>query len=232
MSSEALSLPPLPSHDTDGLPPVARRALLVGVLGAHVAGGWALMQVEAVRTAVAEVAPIMVEMLAPPAPPKPLPPPPPPPPKIQKTPPPPKPLITSEPATPAPAPFVAPPPPVEPAPPAVAAVETPPAPPAPPAPPPQIKTVPATAVRYTRQCQLEYPAASKRLGESGQVVLRILVDGKGMPREVTVQKSSGHPRLDAAALRCAPNSRFQPYSENGIAQAVYVPAPFTFDLEE
>ena len=92
--------------------------------------------------------------------------------------------------------------------------------------------MPATAVRYTRQCQLEYPAASKRLGESGQVVLRILVDGKGMPREVTVQKSSGHPRLDAAALRCAPNSRFQPYSENGIAQAVYVPAPFTFDLEE
>jgi protein TonB len=231
MSSKALSLPPLPSHDTDGLPPLARHALLVGVLGAHFAGAWALMQVDAVRDAVAEVAPIMVEMLAPPAPPKPLPPPPPPPPKVvQKTPPPPKPLITSEPATPAPAPFVAPPPPVEPAPPAPPiAVE---APPAPPAPPPQIKTLPATAVRYTRQCPLEYPAASRRLGESGKVVLRILVDEKGMPREVTLQKSSGFARLDAAALRCAPQSRFQPYSENGIAQAVYVPAPFTFDLEE
>lgn len=232
MSPEALSLPPLPSHDTEALPPLARRALLVGVLGAHVAGAWGLMQVDAVRDAVAEVAPIMVEMLAPPAPPQPLPPPPPPPQVAQKTPPPPKPLITSEPVSPAPAPFAAPPAPVEPTPPAVAAVETPPAPAAPPAPAPQIKTLPATAVRYTRQCELEYPAASRRLGESGQVVLRILVDEKGLPREVTVQKSSGFARLDAAALRCAPQSRFQPYSENGIAQAVYVPARFTFDLEE
>ena len=46
----------------------ARRALVVGVLGVHLAG-WALMQVEAVRQAVNEAAPLFVSLLAPPPPP-------------------------------------------------------------------------------------------------------------------------------------------------------------------
>lgn len=55
----------------DELGPTARRALYGGVLAAHVLGGWALLQVDAVRQAVVEAAPIMVSLIQAPEPPKP-----------------------------------------------------------------------------------------------------------------------------------------------------------------
>jgi protein TonB len=61
----------------DQLPSAARHTLVIGVLGAHVLAGWALMQVDAVRQAVTEAAPLFVSLLTPPSPPVPVPPPPP-----------------------------------------------------------------------------------------------------------------------------------------------------------
>ncbi len=65
-----------PSHEVLG--PGARRVLVGTMLGAHLLAGWALLQVPAVRQAAAELAPIMVDLIAPvpQAPPKPVPPPP------------------------------------------------------------------------------------------------------------------------------------------------------------
>jgi len=109
--SPAVSAPaprPLLSQ-SDELSPTAKRVLTGGVLAAHVLGGWALLQVDAVRQAVLEAAPIMVSMITAPEPPKPTPPPPPPAPQPRKVQPAPVPLMAAAPSpTPAPASFVVP----------------------------------------------------------------------------------------------------------------------------
>jgi protein TonB len=202
---------------------------VAGVLAAHLAIGWALLQVDAVRQAVAEAVPLMVNIL--PAPPPPAQPPPPPPPPQRVVPPPrPAPVIAAEP-TPArePAAFEAPPPPAEPPPPVAVVEAPPPAPAAPPAPPAEPKIVPATAVQYLQRPAPAYPAFSKRRGEAGQVVLLVLVDLAGLPQQVQIQKSSGYPRLDQAAVAAMRQARFVPYTENGQPQAVWVPAPILFE---
>lgn len=54
-------------------------------------------------------------------------------------------------------------------------------------------------VAYLRFDPPQYPALSRRLGEQGVVLLRVEIDEDGVPRSVQVHRSSGHPRLDAAA---------------------------------
>lgn len=220
---------PLPVGRTDGLTPAARRGAVAGVITAHLVGAWGLLQIESVRSAVGEVAPLMVDLIAPPAPPlPPVPPPPPPaPPQLKK--PPPTPLVTAAPS-PAPILFEAPPPPVEPPAPIIA-IEPPPAPPAPPAPAPQPKTVAITQVAYLTPPVLTYPATSKRFGESGDAQVRILVDAEGMPRQMQMIKSTGYQRLDDSALATVRATRFKPYTENGIPQPFWVVMPLVFELQ-
>lgn len=237
MSSE--TFPPLaaglrPGPARDALPPALRWGLRAGVVLAHVGAVWALLQVQAVREKVGEVAPIMVDWIAPPQP-EPAPPPPAAPrPQARAVPQPqPRPRVMTAPPAPTaeqPA-FVAPPP--EPAPPAdpapaqnAAAAAAPPAPPAPPAGP---RSIPSSAVRYLSRPPVVYPTRSQDLGESGSVMLRVLIDERGLPREVTVQKSSGFPRLDHAAVDAMRRARFQPYTENGVALPVWAPAEIKFE---
>ena len=213
------------------------------VLAAHVVGGWALLQVREVREAVADVAPMFVSLVAPPAPPEPVkiepPPPPPKPQPIVKQPP--KPVIVAAKPSPAPAPFVAPAPPPEPPPPvaepapapvAVAPAPTPPAPPAPPAPPPAPKIIPASAVQYLEPIVLQYPRLSQRNGETGRVMIRVFIDEAGLAKNAQVNRSSGHPRLDEAALAAIQKARFKPYTENGVAVAGWAYIPLDFELEK
>ncbi len=225
---------PLPSHSPDALPPAARRALLLGAAAAHVGLVWALLQLEPVRSAIGAVAPIMVDWIAPPAP-APPPPPPPPPPKARVKPQP-KPVIVSEPApTPVTPVFVAPPapppqPPPEPVPPApapepVAVVAA--APPPPPAP----RTIAITAVEYLTPPVLDYPLASRRAQEQGQVHVRVLVDARGAPQQMSVIRSSGFARLDESALATVRATRFKPYTENGTPLPFWVVMPLVFELQ-
>ena len=231
----------LPPHSSEPLGPAAKRALVAGMLGAHVLGGWALLQVPAVREAAGQFAPIRVEMIAPePEAPKPPPPPPPPPPKVQpKTPPPPVPVIAAAPPPiPQPAPvFTAPPPPPEPpAPPAPTAPPAPAVPPAPPVPPAPAPAAPRqvvlTETDWIRIPQLDYPLASKRLREQGVVLVRALIDTRGMPRQVVLQKSSGFPRLDQEALGKAVTARVKPRTENGVPFEFWIVMPLAFELED
>lgn len=205
--------------------------MVAAVAGLHVALAYGLMQVQEVREAVAEVAPIFVSMVAPSAPPvppivrKPTPVAPPP-----KAPAPPvaKPLISAEakPADPAPS-FAATPP--EPAPPL--ASPPPPAPVTPGAAAP-IKTIPSSAVQYLEAPTLVYPRASRRAGEAGRVVLRVYVDEAGLPQQLHLSQSSGFPRLDEAAMAAVQKARFKPYSNNGQPTAGWALVPLTFDLEK
>lgn len=227
-----------PARDSDALTPLQRHTLVVAIIALHGAAVWGLMQVREVREAVALAAPMFVDLIAPPAPEPPAPPPPPPSPikPVVRKPTPPAPLITAAPA-PAPEPpqFVAPPPPPEPPapvvdeppPPVVAAV----APPAPPAPPPPTKVIPASAVQYLEPPAVVYPRASRRVGESGRVLLRVYIDEAGLPRQVLVSRSSGFERLDDAAVSAMKRARFKPYTENGQPTAGWAPAPIDFELE-
>lgn len=227
----AMRLPPLPrsGDGADGLSPNQRRMVVVAIFAAHVAGVWGLLQVQQVRDAVREAAPMFVDLIAPPAPP--APPPPPTPQPIQKKQPPAT-VIAAAPS-PAPAAFVVAPPPEVPqlpAPPAPMAVVE--APPAPPAPAPAPKMIPASAIQYLVPPAPEYPRLSRRNGESGTVIVRAFADEAGVPHEVQVERSSGFARLDEAAMSAVRKTRFKPYTENGRAVAGWVRMPFPFELEK
>lgn len=222
----------------DPLPPLLRWGLRGGVVFAHVGLIWALLQVGAVRESVRQVAPIMVDWIAPPQPaaapaPQPIPAPQP---QSRPVVTPQRPAVLSAPPAPAaqqPA-YTAPaadPVPADPAP-APAAAPAGPANPAPPAPPAGPKNIPSSAVRYLERPQPVYPRRSQDAGEAGTVTLRVLVDEHGLPRDVVVHKSSGYPRLDQAAVEAMRRARFQPYTENGLALPVWAPAAITFQPPE
>ncbi|WP_054022648.1 energy transducer TonB [Piscinibacter sakaiensis] len=246
------AVPPAPRPGRPGasrggeLSPGQVRAITAAIVGLHAVGAWALLQVEAVRVALVEAAPVFVHWVDVPAPPKPvLPPPPPPPPKpLPKLPPPPVPLVAAAP-TPSPAPpsFVVPAPPPEPvaapSPPAPAppvpsppAPPQPPAPPTPPAPPPAPSLIPASAVQFLVPPDPVYPRTSVRLNETGRVVVRVFIDETGRPRQVMVAQSSGFPRLDEAATAGVQRARFKPPTANGQPISGWALVPIPFDLEQ
>jgi|HigsolmetaAR203D_1030402.scaffolds.fasta_scaffold00209_4 protein TonB len=79
----------------------------------------------------------------------------------------------------------------------------------------------------------EYPAASRRAGEEGTVVLELYILPNGRVGEARVQKSSGFPRLDEAAVREAKRSwRFIPGTENGQPVAMWYATKVTFNLTD
>lgn len=206
--------------------------MVAAILAAHVALIYGLLQVREVRDAAREVAPMFVDLIAPPAPPAAPAPPPPTPQPIQKKPPPQAKVIAAAPS-PAPAAFVVPiPPPPEPAPAPPAPEVVVQAPPAPPAPPPAPKLIPASAVQYLEPPAPEYPRLSKRNGESGRVTLRVYIDTAGLPHNVQVSASSGHARLDDAAIAAVQKARFRPYTENGQPTAGWTLVPINFELEK
>lgn len=100
--------------------------------------------------------------------------------------------------------------------------------PAPPAP----RTVSITSVEYLVEPVLDYPLASRRLGEQGVVQVSVLVDARGRPERMQLLRSSGHPRLDEAALDSVRATRFRPYTEDGVAQPFWVVMPLVFELEQ
>lgn len=77
-----------------------------------------------------------------------------------------------------------------------------------------------------------YPLLSRRLGEQGTVQLAVWVDAQGLVSEVRLARSSGHPRLDAAAQQAVRGWRFVPGRRNQIAQPMWVNVPLVFRLDE
>lgn len=93
------------------------------------------------------------------------------------------------------------------------------------------RQIPASAVRYLLPPPVEVPLLSRRAGESGVVLLRVLVDAQGLPKQVQVHKSSGFTRLDEQALSAMRQARFKPQTENGQAIEWFVIAPLSYELE-
>ena len=74
-----------------------------------------------------------------------------------------------------------------------------------------------------------YPTRALRRGESGEVLLRIQVDTRGMPVQVDVASSSGFRELDRAAVSAAQRWRFRPAMRDGMPVAGVVNVPIAFN---
>lgn len=219
--------------------PVMKRNVVIAasVVLFHIAALWAL-QNGLLRRAVEIIVPaqILSEFIAPPAPqvtpPTPAPPAPVKPQVVQKTAP--KPLPTPVPVvTPTPAPMPQP----------VQATEQPPAParaapaqPTAPAPvaaapaPPRVE-LPTSAADYLQNPKPPYPALSKRMGEQGKVVLRVLIGVDGTAQRAEISQSSGYDRLDQAALTTVLRWRYVPGKRGGVPEAMWFNVPINFVLE-
>lgn len=115
-----------------------------------------------------------------------------------------------------------------PTPPAPARVETPPAP---------VVTAPAktdvsiSASYSASNAKPIYPNMSKRLGEQGTVVLRVLVKADGTAGAVEVKSSSSFPRLDQAAMEAVKSWHFNPATSDGKAIDEWYQVPIPFKLQ-
>ena len=76
----------------------------------------------------------------------------------------------------------------------------------------------------------DYPALSRRLGEQGEVVLRVQVSAGGQALAVELAKPSGFDRLDRAALQAVAKWRFVPVMVNGQVQTAWFEVPVRFEL--
>ena len=86
-------------------------------------------------------------------------------------------------------------------------------------------------LQVTRRVEPVYPAASRRLGEEGTAMFRVLVNPSGRPESVEMLKSSGHPRLDQAALEAIRKWMFNPAKQNGQAVQSWTRVQVAFRLE-
>jgi len=60
-----------------------------------------------------------------------------------------------------------------------------------------------------------YPSFSKRAGEMGEVIVRLIVGENGHVEEVLLLQSSTYPRLDRAAMEIGKRYLFEPFLVNG-----------------
>ena len=107
-----------------------------------------------------------------------------------------------------------------------------PAPTPPPAPAAAAKVeLPSSDADYLQNPKPAYPPISKRLGEQGKVVVRVLIGVDGSAQQAEVRQSSGFERLDQAALATALKWRYAPGKRGGVAEAMWFNVPINFVLE-
>ena len=195
--------------------PKKRLIGLAGVVIFHVLLVWGLVSGLA-RKAIELLPPPIETKILEDAPSEEEPPPPPPPPKLDVPPPPfiPSPEITIQTA---PAPTNA-----------ITTTNKPP-PPAAPAPAPRPSGVTKAPVVKAKACrEPEYPAVSERLGETGTVLLQLLVGTDGKVSDSKIEKSSGFERLDKAAQQALSRCKFEPGEVDGKPSAAWAQLKYTF----
>ncbi|MFZ5485508.1 MAG: energy transducer TonB [Pseudomonadota bacterium] len=91
--------------------------------------------------------------------------------------------------------------------------------------------LPSSNAAYLNNPKPPYPAISKRMGEQGKVVLRVLISAEGLPQKVEISQSSGYDRLDRQAQEAVQHWRFVPGKRNGVPEAMWTLVPIQFVLE-
>lgn len=77
-----------------------------------------------------------------------------------------------------------------------------------------------------------YPLLSRRLNESGTVVLRVEIDERGTVASASVERSSGFTRLDASALAAVRQWRCRAPTRSGQPTRATALQPFHFKLQD
>lgn len=91
--------------------------------------------------------------------------------------------------------------------------------------------LPSSSADYLNNPRPAYPPLSKRLGEEGKVVLRVLIEADGSASKAEIRSSSGYDRLDQAALQTVLRWRYLPGKRGGVAEAMWFNVPINFVLE-
>ena len=98
-------------------------------------------------------------------------------------------------------------------------------------PPPVITFSPARALLATHTTP-DYPPVSRRLGEQGTLRLKLSITAQGAVSDAMVVNSSGHPRLDEAAVDWVKaHWRYQPAMRGPSAVPSTTDAVVTFKLQ-
>ena len=90
--------------------------------------------------------------------------------------------------------------------------------------------LPASDAAYLNNPLPVYPPLSKRLGEQGQVLVKVLISAQGHAQQAAIAQSSGFKRLDDAALNAVQSWRFVPGKRGGVPQAMWFNVPVEFGL--
>lgn len=86
-------------------------------------------------------------------------------------------------------------------------------------------------VLYQPDADAYYPSFSKRSGEQGAVVVRLIIDETGNVEDVALLQSSSFPRLDRAATEIGKRYRFKPFLVNGSPQRISTNLLIKFNLK-
>jgi protein TonB len=86
-------------------------------------------------------------------------------------------------------------------------------------------------VLYQPDADAYYPSFSKRSGEQGTVIVRLIIDQTGNVEEVALLQSSNFPRLDRAASEIGRRYRFKPFLVNGSPQRISTNLLIKFNLK-
>lgn len=104
------------------------------------------------------------------------------------------------------------------------------APPAAPPAPPKVE-LPSSSAEYLQNPTPVYPTLSKRMGEQGRVMVRVLIATDGRPVNAEVLRSSGYERLDRAALEYVMKCRYTPGKVGGVPREMWHEAPVNYVLQ-
>lgn len=91
--------------------------------------------------------------------------------------------------------------------------------------------LPSTSADYLNNPAPPYPRQSKRMGEEGTVVIRVLITPEGRAEKAEIRTSSGYVRLDDTALTTVKAWRFVPGKRNGLPEAMWFNVPIRFVLD-
>ena len=86
-------------------------------------------------------------------------------------------------------------------------------------------------VVYQPDADAYYPSFSKRSGEQGTAIVRLIIDETGSVEDVALLQSSSFPRLDRAASEIGRRYRFKPYLVNGSPQRISTNLLIKFNLK-
>lgn len=97
---------------------------------------------------------------------------------------------------------------------------------------PPKRNISEMTITFNPNVDAYYPSYSKRAGEEGSVVVRMIIDEAGSVKDVALLQSSGIPRLDHAGVNIARDFKFKPSYIAGKPAAVSTNLMIKFNLKD